>query len=296
MRPQWRPYSSTNCGAQRRVTTALVFTAGSHPRRSGPCSPGAPAGLRPSSPANACGTATARRRARRRRKSLIDTEALIARWHSVNQLGCTITRACVTAEASCAAPARSRRATRFASWIQSHVAGTSMKSLGARRLFPDSAQLPRHFTTDHGLIARACRVRALHPLRRRRPRAHAPIPPQPVCPTSNLFHRQLFGFAAAEDAGFAHGLASDVGSGTSFSPFHFSLRGGCVKEQTKPGQPPGSPPVVAAPQGQPPLALGLRGVVGNLAPGCDADVLVLGPSPRRCSRVVRRRRDPSKNC
>jgi guanine deaminase len=59
-----------------------------------------------------------------------------------------------------------------------------------------------------------------------------------VCPTSNLFLGSgFFDFAAAEDASFAHGLASDVGGGTSFSPFRTLLAAYEVgrEGQTKPG-------------------------------------------------------------
>ena len=45
-----------------------------------------------------------------------------------------------------------------------------------------------------------------------------------VSPTSNLFLGSgFFDFAAARAAGMRHGLASDVGGGTSFSPFHTML-------------------------------------------------------------------------
>ena len=45
-----------------------------------------------------------------------------------------------------------------------------------------------------------------------------------VCPTSNLFLGSgLFDFKAAAQAGFQWGLASDVGGGTSFSPFRTML-------------------------------------------------------------------------
>jgi guanine deaminase len=79
--------------------------------------------------------------------------------------------------------------------------------------------------------------------------------------------------------GFGYGLASDVGGGTSFSPFHTMLAAYYVgrEGQTKPG-------VSLSPQhlwwqhtAGAARALGLEGVVGNLLPGCEADFVVLNP-------------------
>jgi guanine deaminase len=74
-------------------------------------------------------------------------------------------------------------------------------------------------------------------------------------------------------------LASDVGGGTSFSPFHTMLAAYYVARegQTKRG-------LSLSPQhlwwqhtAGAAQALGLAGVVGNLQPGCEADFVVLNP-------------------
>jgi guanine deaminase len=79
--------------------------------------------------------------------------------------------------------------------------------------------------------------------------------------------------------GFQYGLASDVGGGTSFSPFHTMLAAYYVgrEGQTKQG-------LSLSPQhlwwqhtAGAARALGLDGVVGNLLPGCEADFVVLNP-------------------
>src|SRR5690606_23437189 len=79
--------------------------------------------------------------------------------------------------------------------------------------------------------------------------------------------------------GFAYGLASDVGAGTSFSPFRTMLAAyGAGREgQTKAG-------LCLAPQqlwwqhtAGAARALGLAGVVGNLQPGCEGDFVLLNP-------------------
>jgi guanine deaminase len=101
-----------------------------------------------------------------------------------------------------------------------------------------------------------------------------------VSPTSNLFLGSgFFDYEGARRVGFRHGLASDVGGGTSFSPFHTMLAAYYVARegQTKPG-------ISLSPQNLwwqhtagAAQALGLDGVVGNLQPGCEADFIVLDP-------------------
>ncbi|MGP1684789.1 MAG: amidohydrolase family protein, partial [Giesbergeria sp.] len=101
-----------------------------------------------------------------------------------------------------------------------------------------------------------------------------------VSPTSNLFLGSgFFDFASADAAGFRYGLASDVGGGTSFSPFQTMMAAYYVgrEGQTKQG-------VSLAPSqlwwrhtAGAAEALGLAGVVGNLQPGCEGDFVVLNP-------------------
>jgi guanine deaminase len=101
-----------------------------------------------------------------------------------------------------------------------------------------------------------------------------------VSPTSNLFLGSgFFDYAAADVAGMRYGLASDVGGGTSFSPFHTMLAAYYVgrEGQSKtglsltPGELWWQHTAGAA------RALGLDGVVGNLQPGNEADFVVLNP-------------------
>jgi guanine deaminase len=101
-----------------------------------------------------------------------------------------------------------------------------------------------------------------------------------VSPTSNLFLGSgFFDYEAAVRTGFRYGLASDVGGGTSFSPFHTMLAAYYVARegQTKPG-------LSLSPQNLwwqhtagAAEALGLDGVIGNLTPGCEADFIVIDP-------------------
>jgi len=101
-----------------------------------------------------------------------------------------------------------------------------------------------------------------------------------VSPTSNLFLGSgFFDYAEADRAGFRYGLASDVGGGTSFSPFHTMRAAYYVgrEGQTKAGLSLGPQQLWWQHTAGAAAALGLGGVVGNLAVGCEADFLVLNP-------------------
>ena len=87
--------------------------------------------------------------------------------------------------------------------------------------------------------------------------------------------------------GFGYGLASDVGGGTSFSPFRTMLAAYCVGRTTVEGMQgaKGKPGLSLSPQhlwwqhtAGAAKALGLAGVMGNLQPGCEADFVVLNPA------------------
>jgi guanine deaminase len=150
----------------------------------------------------------------------------------------------------------------------------------ARALFPQSRSYLAIYD-DHGLMReRAIYAHCIHfhdddrVLMRERGAAAA------VCPTSNLFLGSgFFDYAGADRVGFRYGLASDVGGGTSFSPFHTMLAAYNVGREghLKPG-------VSLAPEhlwwqhtAGAARALGLDGVVGNLRKGCEADFVVLNP-------------------
>ena len=101
-----------------------------------------------------------------------------------------------------------------------------------------------------------------------------------VCPTSNLFLGSgYFDFAAADQAQMRYGLASDVGGGTSFSPFQTMLAAYYVGREGQAKTGISIPPATlwwqhTAGAAQ---ALGLGGVVGNLLPGCEADFIAINP-------------------
>ncbi|HVE52453.1 MAG TPA: guanine deaminase, partial [Ramlibacter sp.] len=215
-------------------------------------------------------------------QSLLDTEALIRRWHGTDRLGYAITPrfapSCTEAQLRGAGElgAQYRDV-----WIQSHVAENKEEVRWARELFPASRSYLSVYQ-DFGLMReRAIYAHCIHfddddrALMRETGAAAA------VSPTSNLFLGSgFFDYEGAMRVGFRFGLASDVGGGTSFSPFHTMLAAYYVgrEGQTKPGVSLGPQHLWWQHTAGAAQALGLEGVVGNLRPGCEADFLVLNPS------------------
>jgi len=214
-------------------------------------------------------------------QSLIDTDDLIQRWHGVDRLGYAITPRYVP---SCSA-AQLRGAGELAAqypdvWIQSHIAENKDEIAWVRQLYPDARSYLSVYQHFGLLRPRAVYAHCLHIDDEDRALLRSTGAAAAVSPTSNLFLGSgFFDYVAAERAGFQYGLASDVGGGTSFSPFHTMLAAYYVgrEGQSKSG-------VSLQPQhlwwqhtAGAARALGLEGVVGNLQPGCEADFVVLNP-------------------
>ena len=214
-------------------------------------------------------------------QSLIDTEALIQRWHGVDRLGYAITPRFAptsTPEQLCGA---GELAARYPGvWIQSHVAENLDEIRWAHELFPASRSYLSVYD-DFGLLReRAVYAHCIHLDEHDRALMRDTGAVAAVSPTSNLFLGSgFFDYAEADRVGMGYGLASDVGGGTSFSPFHTMLAAYYVgrEGQAKRG-------LSLSPQhlwwqhtAGAAKALGLAGVVGNLQPGCEADFIVLNP-------------------
>ena len=214
-------------------------------------------------------------------QSLIDTEALIQRWHGVDRLGYAIT----PRFAPTSTPAQLRGAGDLAAkhpdvWIQSHVAENLDEVRWAAELFPKSRSYLGVYG-DFGLLReRAVYAHCIHFDDADRALMAQTGAVAAVSPTSNLFLGSgFFDFAAADAAGMRYGLASDVGGGTSFSPFHTMLAAYCVgrEGQSKPGLSLTPGRLWWLHTAGAARALGLDGVVGNLQPGNEADFVVLDP-------------------
>ena len=219
-------------------------------------------------------------------QSLIDTEALIKQWHGVDRLGYAIT----PRFAPTCSDAQMRGAGELAAkypdvWIQSHVAENLDEVRWVKELYPQSRSYLQVYD-DFGLLRKkAIYAHCIHFDVADRALMASSGAAAAVSPTSNLFLGSgFFDYKAADEANFAYGLASDVGGGTSFSPFHTMLaayyvgraavqQGGQLKDglSLSPQHLWWQHTAGAA------RALGLEGVVGNLTVGCEADFLVLNP-------------------
>ncbi|MBA2962520.1 MULTISPECIES: guanine deaminase [Ramlibacter] len=214
-------------------------------------------------------------------QSLRDTEDLIRRWHGRDRLGYAITPRFAPSCTDAQLRGAGDLAARYPDvWIQSHVAENRDEIRWARELFPDARSYLAVYDGFGLMRERAIYAHCIHFDDDDRLLMRSTGAAAAVSPTSNLFLGSgFFDYAGARRVGFRYGLASDVGGGTSFSPFHTMLAAYYVgrEGQTKPG-------VSLSPQhlwwqhtAGAAQALGLEGVIGNLQPGCEADFLVLDP-------------------
>ncbi len=237
-------------------------------------------------------------------QSLIDTEALIQRWQGQGpggRLGYAITPRFAPTCSDAQLSGAGLLAAKYPSvWVQSHAAENMDEIAWFKQLYPQARSYLGVYDSFGLLRPRSIYAHCIHidnadrALMRQRGAAVA------VCPTSNLFLGSgFFDFAAAQqtaDSGMLHGLASDVGGGTSLSPFktmlaaHYvarasALSGGVAKlAMTLSPQQLWWQHTAGAAQ-----ALGLQGVAGNLQPGCDADFVLLNPqaTPLLARRIAR---------
>jgi guanine deaminase len=224
-------------------------------------------------------------------QSLRDTEALIRRWHGVDRLGYAITPRFAPTSTDAQLRGAGELAAQYPDvWIQSHVAENRDEIKWARALFPDSRSYLATYA-DFGLMReRAIYAHCIHfddddrALMRETGAAAA------VSPTSNLFLGSgFFDYEGADRVGYRYGLASDVGGGTSFSPFHTMLAAYYVGRTAVEGLQ-ARPGLSLSPQhlwwqhtAGAAQALGLDGTngrpaIGNLQVGCEADFVVLNPA------------------
>ncbi len=220
-------------------------------------------------------------------QSLIDSEDLIQQWHGQGRLGYAITPrfapSCSDAQLQGAGELAARHPQ---VWIQSHVAENKEEIQWARGLFPNSRSYLATYD-DFGLMRRrAIYAHCIHLDDADRALMRDTGAAAAVCPTSNLFLGSgFFDYAGADRIGFQYGLASDVGGGTSFSPFHTMLAAYYVAREghSKTGHSLSPQHLWWQHTAGAAKALGLDGTdsqpaVGNLQPGCEADFIILNPA------------------
>jgi guanine deaminase len=214
-------------------------------------------------------------------QSLIDTDTLIRRWHRQGRLGYAITPRFAPTSTEAQLRGASALAAQYGdTWIHSHVAENKDEVRWVRELFP-KARSYLDVYRDFGLMReRAVYAHCIHFDDTDRQLMHETRTAAAVSPTSNLFLGSgFFDFDGAERIGMRHGLASDVGGGTSFSPFHTMLAAYYVGREGQTKQGLSLPPSRLWWQhtGGAARALGLDGVIGTLQIGTEADFVVLDP-------------------
>jgi guanine deaminase len=214
-------------------------------------------------------------------QSLADTESLIQQWHGVDRLGYAITPRFAPTSTDAQLRGAGELAAKYPdTWIHSHVAENKDEVKWARELFPHARSYLEVYNGFGLMRERAVYAHCIHFDDDDRRLMRATQTATAVSPTSNLFLGSgFFDFEGADRIGYRYGLASDVGGGTSFSPFATMMAAYYVgrEGQTKPG-------ISIAPSelwwrhtGGAAEALGLAGVIGNLQPGCEADFVVIDP-------------------
>lgn len=214
-------------------------------------------------------------------QSLLDSEALIERWHGRARLGYAITPRFAPTSSDAQLAGAAELATRYPStWIQSHVAENRDEVRWVQALYP-AARSYLQVYQDFGLLRpRAVYAHCIYLDERDRALLHETGSAAAVSPSSNLFLGSgFFDFGAAAHQQVLHGLASDVGGGTSLSPFRTMLAAYYVgrEGQSKTGLSLAPSQLWWQHTGGAAHALGLGGVIGSLQPGSEADFIVLNP-------------------
>lgn len=214
-------------------------------------------------------------------QSLRQTEDLIRRWHGVDRLGYAITPRFAPTSTSEQLRGAGELAAQFPDvWIQSHLAENLDEIRWVHELFPESRSYLDVYDRAGLLRQRSVYAHCIHVDDADRRRMTETGATAAVSPTSNLFLGSgFFDYGAADRCGLRYGLASDVGGGTSFSPFRTMHAAYTVARQDV-----GHPGVSLAPghlwwqhTAGAAAGLDLGGQVGNLLPGCEADFVVFNP-------------------
>ncbi len=206
-----------------------------------------------------------------------ESKALIACWHGRGRLGYAVTPRFVASST----PAQLEAAA--ALWrehpgtlLQSHLAENVAEVAWVRSLFPECTDYVDVFDR-FGLLGRgAVHGHGVHLSARERNRLAESATALAHCPTSNFFLGSgLFDLAAAKrrEVPIPVGLATDVGAGTTLSML--ATMGAASRVAQMRGNPLDPVQALWLATAGAARALTLEDRVGDLAPGLDADVVVL---------------------
>jgi guanine deaminase len=170
-------------------------------------------------------------------------------------------------------------------WIQSHVSENVDEIAWVKALYPQDTSYLGVYDRFGLLREKSVYAHCVHFDDADRALMKARGAAAAVCPTSNLFLGSgNFDFASAASQDMPHGLASDVGGGTSFSPFQTMLAAHYVSRSSSRTAGLSKRAITLSPEqlwwlhtAGAAKALGLEGIVGNLHIGCDADFVILNP-------------------
>lgn len=217
-----------------------------------------------------------------------DSAELAERWHGKGRLGYAITprfAATSTLRQLELAGALARAQPQL--YVQSHVAESTDEVRWIAALFPDARSYLDVYDRVGLLRERSIYAHCIHLDRDDRHRMAASGAVAAVCPTSNLFLGSgLFDFSASLAAGMRLALATDVGGGQSFSMFA-TMRSAHEVARLR-GASLGALQLWYWATRGAAESLGWTGRVGTLAPGAEADVVVLDP---RATPLLARRTD-----
>jgi len=218
-----------------------------------------------------------------------DAKALIDAWHGRGRLGYALT----PRFAPTSSPAQLESVARLMRehpgvHVQSHLAENRGEVEWMRQLFPEARSYLDVYERFGLLGPQAVYAHCLHLDDVDRARMAATGTVAAFCPTSNLFLGSgLFDLAAADAHGMRVGMGSDVGGGTSFSMIRTLAEAYKVVKLTGQTLTPWRALYFATLGGA--RALGLDDRIGSLAPGREADFVVLDPAttPLMARRLAR---------
>ncbi len=210
-------------------------------------------------------------------RSEADSRALLERWHGRQRLHYAITPRFAVTSSPQQLEAAGRLAVDFPdAFVHSHLAESHAEIEWVRQLFPEQRSYVDVY--DHfGLLReRAVFAHCIHLDADDRQRFAASGACAAFCPSSNLYLGSgLFDLAAADAAGMHVGMGTDVGGGTSFSALrtladaHKVIR---LQGQTLCALRAFYLATLGAARG-----LRLDDRIGSLAPGTEADFVILDP-------------------
>lgn len=207
-----------------------------------------------------------------------DTEALIQRWHKRGRALYAITPRFAPTSTDTQLHLAGELARAYPdTFIQTHVSENKAECAWVHELFPQARSYIDVYDSVGLLRPRSMYGHCIWLDETDRARMAASGAAAAICPTSNLFLGSgLFDFAAADAAGMALSLATDVGGGSSFSMLQ-TMNEAYKVARLKGHYLPALRMFYLATLGAA-RSMQLEGVIGNFAAGAEADFIVLDPA------------------